>query len=289
MKYSNWVIGRERWTGSKIIAAKPISLIVLLGVLMLSVMPTSAGAQAPTTTIASLNYPAQTVLQNEVAQATVTFTVNYSGLTSGDGLIFGVYLNSAGNYSNLMGSGTSAPDQCVLMTSSTLAGIAICGLVPPSTSGTESASFAITLTAPPQQYSLVAAAFVSDPVHNISIIRSSLSLQGFTISLVAQTASTGQPTSETSEATTTTTASMADLLLGLSILVLPIVAIIGLIVFVVRRRKRASKGVYAELGTVSRPSPTRVPAVEGNKFCIACVASLPTTASFCGECGAEQN
>lgn len=136
-----------------------------------------------TTTIVDLHYPSQVVLQNGVAQATITFTLSYSGLPPGDAILFGIYLNS-GNPTLLDGSGASTPDAC---TSSwggqSWPGKAACAVAPSSSSGTESATLTITSAASPQQYSLFVGAIMVNP--SSKAISSSMSKQTFTLTVVA--------------------------------------------------------------------------------------------------------
>ncbi len=66
----------------------------LVASLMLTsiLVPVLVAAETSQTTITNLQYPNQVVLQNGVAQATVTFTVSFSGLPSGYYLVIGIFL-----------------------------------------------------------------------------------------------------------------------------------------------------------------------------------------------------
>lgn len=88
---------------------------------------------------------------------------------------------------------------------------------------------------------------------------------------------------------TTTAASTSMIILDLSVIALPFIGIIGLIVFVVRRRKGKRTGGAAAEVLASRPSPAPVPMTEGTKFCTACGVRIPVTARFCENCGSKQD
>jgi hypothetical protein len=141
--------------------------------------------QGQTTTITALQYPTQAVLQNGVAQVTVTFTVSYAGLPSSDFLGFGIQY--AGTSTWVKGSGTSGPDQCYPNAGTDMANSAACVTTPSSSSGTESASFSLTFNST-QQYSLRAVAVIADSSH--TVLSSSVTVQSFAISVTSQTVST---------------------------------------------------------------------------------------------------
>lgn len=154
---------------------------LLIGLLLLICLTVAPNVQAQTTTLSNLQYPTQAVLQNGVAQVTVALTVGFSNLPSGYYLGFGIVDAGTSNY--VTGSVTSTPDSCAPLTGTNYVNSALCATTPTSSSGTESASFTLTLTSA-RQYNLVAAAVVTDKSGNV--ISSSASRQTFAISVIAQ-------------------------------------------------------------------------------------------------------
>jgi hypothetical protein len=131
-----------------------------------------------TTTITNLLYPSHAVLQNGVAQATVTLTVGYTGLPSGGFLSTEIVDPTT---KPVTGSGTSTPDPCQSLTGTSYASAAICIAIPASSSGTESIKFTLTFNSA-QQYALAVAALIQDSSGN-NVISGSLSGFKFTISV----------------------------------------------------------------------------------------------------------
>lgn len=120
-------------------------------------------AQTGSTTITNLQAPPHALFQNGIAQATVTFTVGYTGLPSGGFLIFAIGIPGTGKPAT--GSGNSTPDPCQLPVGTNLVGTAACVATPASSSGTESAKFTLTFNSA-QQYTLMAAAGILDKSGN---------------------------------------------------------------------------------------------------------------------------
>jgi hypothetical protein len=133
------------------------SVLICLLVLLIC-LTVASNVQAQTTTITNLQYPEQAVLQNGVAQASVTFTVDFSDIPSGSYLNFMiVYAGSAYRPA----SATSTPDPCAPFSGLRVTYDAICRTTPTSSSGTESVSFVLAFNSA-QQYRLVAAALMMD-------------------------------------------------------------------------------------------------------------------------------
>jgi hypothetical protein len=99
-----------------------------------------------------------------------------------------------------------------------------------------------------------------------------------------QTTTTAQTVSTSATQLTTTAASASMTTLGLSVIAIPLIVIIGLIVFVVRRRKSKRTG-----GTATEGLVTPVSTAEGTAFCTHCGNRVPVTARFCESCGSKQN
>jgi hypothetical protein len=98
--------------------------------ILLICLATVPNVQANTgiTSILNLQYPSQAVLQNGVAQVTVTFTVYYSDYWNPQGfLIFGVWSIAGASY--VKGSAASTPYPCQSLTGTSLAGDAVCAVV----------------------------------------------------------------------------------------------------------------------------------------------------------------
>jgi hypothetical protein len=226
---------------------------------------TSTTQTAPAiTTITNLQYPSQAIWQNSAAQATITFTVTYSGLPSGGWLFFALIQNSTGQWAPMKAAVNSTPDQCMSMTNTTYAGLSTCVIKPMSSSGTESATFVVTFDSP-KQYSFVAGAFIMNS--SVKVIESSGAKKEFTIAVNA-------------------TSSSFDFILGLSVIAIPIILVIGLIVFLIQRKKRRPAPIPTSgWGAMTMPS---APATGDTKFCTACGARLNATANFCVKCGARQ-
>jgi hypothetical protein len=139
-----------------------------------------SNVQAQSLKISNLNYPAQAVLHNGVAQITITFTVSYSHIVTSGIIGFGPDLvNPDGTFSDVPGSGTTTPDSCTLESQSGTT-YAFCFVVPKSSSGTESGSFTFSLNSA-QQYKFVAGAMAYDA--SGKSIGSSLTTQPFTVSV----------------------------------------------------------------------------------------------------------
>ena len=159
-----------------------IFVISLLILLICLTRVSSVRAQAQTLNISGLQYPAQAVLQNGVAQVTVTFTVSYTDIivsNNGGGLVFGVNLanpdGSAGPWAP--GSGTSTPDACDLGSNGN-GPTNPCIVATQSSFGAESASFTVALNS---TQPLVACGEPLDESGNL--IDSALTCQPFTVSV----------------------------------------------------------------------------------------------------------
>jgi hypothetical protein len=158
-----------------------IFVISLLILLICLTRVSGVWAQAQTLNISGLQYPAQAVLQNGVAQITVTFTVSYSDIivSNNGGLVFGVNLanpdGSAGPWAS--GSGTSTPDACELGSNGN-GPTNPCTVGPPLSFGSESASFTVALSS---TQSLLACGEPLDESGNL--IDSALICQSFTVSV----------------------------------------------------------------------------------------------------------
>jgi len=256
---------------------KTLMLIFSLALVCLATLPQNVTAQ--TTTITNLQYPSQVALQNGIAQATVLFTVDFSGLPSGNYLIIGILFGL--NYAT--GSATSTPDACAPLTGTTYANTAACITSPHSNSGTESISFTLTFNLT-QEYNLVAFAHMVDT--SLTVINGSTSRQPFTISVTAETVPTNSQTSSQTVSANPQSSSL-DIAVGLAIIALPFIAVIGIIVFLIRRKKTQGAPIPTpEWGTVPMPPP---PVPGGTRFCAACGARLNATAKFCVKCGARQS
>jgi hypothetical protein len=133
-------------------------------------------------------------------------------------------------------------------------------------------------------YSFVGGVLTSTSEHtsSTSALTTSTTMSTASKSTSATAASTLKSTS------TTTTESTSTIVLAVAyvIIALPFIGIIGLIIFLVRRRRR--KGKTAE-GLASKPSPAPVPTTEGTKFCTACGSRIPATTRFCASCGGKQD
>jgi len=253
----------------------------------------SVSMQAQTTAILRTEFEPEVVLQNGVARATVTYLVAFSDLPSGYYLFFGVLY--AGTSTFVKGSGTSDPNGCSPIADTVYANSATCAVIPSSSSGTETASFSLTFNAT-RQYSLEAFAAMADKSSGTEL-SSSITPWFFTISVTAQTvpstttltSTTGELTSSLTSTTTTESTSIIVLAVAYVIIALPFIVIIGLIVFVVRRRKGKRTGETTAEGLASRPSPAPVPTTEETKFCTTCGVRIPVTTPFCASCGGKQN
>ena len=133
------------------------------------------------TTITNLQSPPHAVFQNGLAQATVTFTVGYTGLPHGDFLGFAIAIAIGGTAKTATGSGNSTPDPCQSLAGTKYAGTAICLTTPASSSGTESAKFTLTFNST-QQYTLAVGAEIVDRSGN-TISGSQGKSSNFTISV----------------------------------------------------------------------------------------------------------
>jgi len=282
------------------------AMSIILIVLMIFI----PNVQAQTTNITNLQYPRQAV-----GQVTVTFTVGYLDI-GGARLAFGIRDRGTSNW--VKGSGTSTPDSCQYANS------ALCWTKPPTSSGTEYASFSLTFDTT-QEYALRAEAWMYGPSGNA--VTGSQSYWDFKISVTAQTVSTSQTASSitvttlltsttvatksvTSQSITSTT-SEATAALGIGgvpsnllilAVVIAVIVIVG-VVFLMRRRAAGSK--MQEITTPAEPSrgpPPRMeapkvteappaprpPPARGFKRCIHCGATIPAVVVFCTKCGKKQ-
>ncbi len=173
--------------------------LMFLLVLLIS-LTFAPNVQAQTTSITNLQYPNQAVLQNGVAHATVTYTVSFSGLPSGDILAFGILYGGTTNY--VTGSGTSTPDSPQPVFAGTrFANSAFIATPPASSFGTESVSFSLTFNAP-QQPTLIAFAVIEDKT--FKVIGVSTAESDFTISVTGQAVPTNPQTTTVPQTTTPT-------------------------------------------------------------------------------------
>jgi len=163
-------------------------MIVILLVACVLFSASIHNVKAQTTTISNVTYPSQVVLQNGVAQATVTFTLGYSDLPSGDALFLELMLESPvpqNPQAGVPGSVSSTPDPCpTSWNGKNWSGEIGCAYTPSASSGTESVTFTIKSPASPQQYTFEIVAVMVDPSTN-NEVQSSVSHQTFTISVVA--------------------------------------------------------------------------------------------------------
>ena len=211
-----------------VLACLPIFLICL------TIVP---NVQAQTATISNLKHPTEAVLQNGVAEATVTFTVSYADLPPGDYLTFGVLNGGTSNY--VTGSGSSAPDPCISLAGSAYANSAFCANTLSTSSGTESASFILRFNST-QQYNLNAFAGVVDK--SFQAIQSSFTVQAFSISITPQTVSTTTSHAVSSTSTTSNPSSGPFGIPGfqLETIILGVALGFGLLVAIRRRSKPSS-------------------------------------------------
>ncbi len=211
-------------------------LLVLL--ISLTIAPNAQAQFTGQPTITNLQYPQQVALQNG---AIVTFTLSFPEPPPGY-LIFGIRdVNGTGGMNSTnywaTGSAASTPDPCQsenvflgvlgqsLVAPDWLANSAVCAIAPSRSSVNETASFSLTFNAT-RQYNLTILVMVLGASLDIYFATPTRSGQ-FTISVTTQTSPT------TTAAPTSESASM--IMLGLPVIAL--IGIIGLIVFVVRRRK----------------------------------------------------
>ena len=175
-------------------------IVLMLFLILLTGLTTALHVQAQTTSLSNLQYSNQAVLQNGVAQATVNFAVGYSGLPSGDSLVFGIADASTSNYTT--GSATSTPDPCASLSGTKYGNSAACVLENLPSSGSESGTFLLSFTSP-REYNLIAFVDMVDKSHNT--ISGSVSKQDFTISVTPQSTSTVQAVTTSSSGVSTTT------------------------------------------------------------------------------------
>ena len=265
------------------------------------------GQSAPSTTaITNLQYPTQAVLQNGVAQATVTFTLDYTGLPSGDFLALGILYQPHGSGNYVTGSGTSTPDSCTSTAGTKYANSALCVATPSSSSGTESVSFNLTFNST-QQNALYLVAVMGDKSGNV--VSSATSFSDFTISVTTQTASPTTATTATTPLTSTTSeATEAPGIGGIPsnlLIVAVVVAVIVIVGVVFLMRRRAAGPKMQEITAPAEPSRGPPPRMEvpreieapptprpspgqGSKYCVHCGATIPAVVMFCTKCGKKQ-
>jgi len=276
-----------------LLTSRVSAFLVASLMLVLVTVPILVAGQTSQTTLSNLQYPSQVTLQNGVAQATVTFTVNFFGLPNGDYLVIGVLYG----VSPATGSGTETPDSCITLTGTKYANSATCISSTTSSSGTESVSFAMTLNLT-QQYNFVA--FAAMVTTSDTPINGSVSKQPFSISVTSQTIPTNSQTasanvettnliatSQTTNLPTNSQTSNVDFAVGLAVIVLIFIAIIGLVVFVVRRRKGKRTDRTPTEGLTSGTAPA--PSAEGTRFCGTCGRRMAMSERFCTSCGSTQD
>jgi len=179
------------------VGIKKLSLSLGLVVLVcLTIVPNVRGQQG-ITSILHLYYPSQAVLQNGVAEVSVTFEMYYDYYSNPQGyLVFGVYY--AGTSNPVEGSATSTPDSCQSLAGSPYANDSVCAMIPAvgEGAGTESASLTLTLNQP-QVYSLSVVTFVWDSrdLQSGNQVSGSSSTTDFTITVTGETTSTISPSS----------------------------------------------------------------------------------------------
>jgi hypothetical protein len=253
-------------------------------------------AQLGITSIDNLQFPAEAVLQNGVAQVTVTFTVYYNYFM-GDRLFFGIYDTFTSNV--LRGSAKATPVPC----QPSAANAARCEAMPASKSGTESASFILTFNSA-QQYALRAITGILDQSGNVA--PRSTATADFTITVTGQTVSTTSTSSTAMSSITSltpieiviattsptltisTTTSRAptaqetqnvtgDILVpsNLMIFVVGLAAAVAVFVALKRRAARPTSTKQTR-GEALQPSAS---------FCTQCGARLLEGYRFCHECG----
>ena len=163
--------------------------LAILLIWLTIVAPNVQAQPSGITSIINVQYPSQAVLQNGVAQVEVTFTVYYNQYYNPQGyLVFGIFDTSSSNF--VTGSATASPVPCQSLAGTSYADSALCATVPSSSSGTESASFTLTLDVP-QQYSLRAVAFAWDStnLNSGNVIIGSRSSATVTITVTGPTVS----------------------------------------------------------------------------------------------------
>jgi len=175
----------KRTTGSSlIIRAFSVLLFVLI---LLNTIPNIQAQAAGVTSITDVQYSSQAVLQNGVAQATVTFGVYYNYYYNPQGyLVFGIY---DGITSNLVkGSAAASPTPCQSLAGTSYGDSVVCALVPATTSGREFASFTLTFSSA-GQYRLSIVSFIWDTrnLQSGSQVSGSSNTWSVTISVTDQT------------------------------------------------------------------------------------------------------
>ena len=286
---------------------------ILLVVLIIFV----PSVQAQRTTITNLQYPRQAV-----GQVTITFAVGYLDV-GGASLAFGIRDCATSNW--VKGSGASTPDSCQSTAGTQYTDSALCWTKPPPTSsGTEHASFSLTFDTT-QEYALRVEAWMYGPSGNA--VTGSQSYWDFKISVTAQTVSTSQTVSSISVTTLltsttvatksvasqsiTSTTSEATAALGIGgvpsnlLLLAAVIAVIVIVGVVFLMRRHASGSKMQEITAPAEPSRGPPPRIEapkvteappaprpasarGFKHCIHCGATIPAVVVFCTKCGKKQ-
>jgi len=155
-----------------------IFVILLVVVVLFSVNLPKVKAQS--TTIVDLHYPSQVVLQNGVAQATVTFVLAYGGLPPGDAIV----LDLSRGDKIVQGTCSSTPDPGLTSWGGfDKSGLAECFVAPGSGSGTESVTLTMNQGDSPGQHPMGVDALMLDPSYKQIV--GSESDQSFTITFVA--------------------------------------------------------------------------------------------------------
>jgi hypothetical protein len=133
---------------------------------------------AVTTTIVNPPQSTSTLLKNGMAKATVSFTVGYAHIPSGDILFAGVV--DVDTKGIATGSASSTPDPCASLAGTTYVNDAMCLMTPALGIGTEYVTFTLTFSSI-QQYNLAVVTGVED--HSYNVISGSTSKSPFTISV----------------------------------------------------------------------------------------------------------
>lgn len=243
--------------------------LLLCLVVLLVCLSAAPNAQGQTTSITNLQYSGQTVLQNGIAQATVSFTVSFSGMLLGYRLGFGITYEGTSNFAK--GSASSTPDSCDPNIKLTVyANSAFCVL--PSqgqtlpTTGTEYASFVLNFNST-GTYQLRAVTAVSDLSN--TVIPSSAAVQDFAISVTAQ-----QPTSQITTVSQPVIQPPPQDYTIIAIAIIAAAAILGIAIIFAKRKSGSAKLGWQPVANTT-----------GKRICTKCGERLRSDVRFCTRCG----
>jgi len=141
-----------------------LALVSML-LICLAIIPSAQAQATGITSVADLTYPSQVELQDGWVLASVTFTVSYNYYNNPYGfLAFGVYDRQTSDYAK--GTASARPLPCRSVPGTKFANAALCAIVPPlngagGSYGSDNAFFTLTFTSP-QQYNLRVVTFVWD-------------------------------------------------------------------------------------------------------------------------------